>query len=136
MSFSTARVRAHIVGHVTALDISITEWKSPGLEIGKPASIMSTPKLSRRRATSIFSTVLSWQPGTCSPSRNVVSNTNNLSLITILIFFTNEQHENAGCVHFLSKPAMFHIAVLVQIYVFSVVSATSMHCFLENTAII
>ncbi len=32
-------------------------------------------------ATSIFSTVLSWQPGTCSPSRSVVSNMNNRSLM-------------------------------------------------------
>lgn len=71
--FSTARVNAQIVGHVTAFDISITELKSPGLEIGKPASITSTPSCSSCLATCIFSTVLSWQPGTCSPSRNVVS---------------------------------------------------------------
>ena len=45
MSFSTARVSAHIVGHVTAFDISITELKSPGLDIGNPASMTSTPSL-------------------------------------------------------------------------------------------
>ena len=33
MSFSTARVRAQMVGHVTAFDISSTELKSPGLEM-------------------------------------------------------------------------------------------------------
>ena len=36
MSRSIARVKAQIVGHVTAFDISTTELKSPGLEIGKP----------------------------------------------------------------------------------------------------
>ena len=81
------RVKAHIVGHVTAFDISTTELKSPGLDTGKPASITSTPNSSRAFATSIFSTVLSWQPGTCSPSRNVVSKMNNLSLIYFIFFF-------------------------------------------------
>ena len=51
ISFSTARVKAQIVGQVTALDISITELKSPGLEIGNPASITSTPKASSCLAT-------------------------------------------------------------------------------------
>ncbi len=89
MSFSTARVNAHMVGHVTAFDISTTELKSPGLDTGKPASMTSTPNSSRALATSIFSTVLSWHPGTCSPSRRVVSNIKSLSLIgkTILILF-------------------------------------------------
>ena len=73
MSFSTARDRAQTVGQVTAFEISTTDWKSPGLEIGKPASITSTPSCSRAFATWIFSTVFSWQPGTCSPSRRVVS---------------------------------------------------------------
>ena len=41
--FSTARVSAQIVGQVTALEISTTELKSPGLDIGNPASITSTP---------------------------------------------------------------------------------------------
>ena len=81
ISFSTARVSAQITGHVTALEISITELKSPGLEIGNPASITSTPSCSSALATCIFSTVFNWQPGTCSPSRSVVSKINNLSLI-------------------------------------------------------
>ena len=84
MSFSTARVRAQMVGHVTAFDISTTDLKSPGLEMGNPASITSTPSSSRFLATSIFSTVFNWQPGTCSPSRNVVSKINNLSLIVFI----------------------------------------------------
>ena len=73
MSFCTARLSAQTVGQVTALEISTTELKSPGLETGKPASITSTPSSSSAFATWIFSTVLSWHPGTCSPSRRVVS---------------------------------------------------------------
>ena len=59
MSFSTARDSAQTVGQVTALEISTTELKSPGLEIGKPASMTSTPRSSRALATWIFSTVFS-----------------------------------------------------------------------------
>lgn len=55
--FFTARVSAQIVGAETAFEISSTELKSPGLEIGNPASMMSTPRLSRSLATSIFSVV-------------------------------------------------------------------------------
>ena len=51
ISFWTARVKAQIVGQVTALEISITELKSPGLEIGNPASITSTPSASNAFAT-------------------------------------------------------------------------------------
>ncbi len=51
MSCSTARVSAQMVGHVTAFEISITEWKSPGLETGNPASITSTPNCSNAFAT-------------------------------------------------------------------------------------
>ena len=40
-----------MVGQVTALDISITELKSPGLEIGNPASMTSTPNDSSCLAT-------------------------------------------------------------------------------------
>ena len=59
MSFCTARVRAQMVGHVTAFEISMTLLKSPGDETGKPASMTSTPRASRALATWIFSTVLS-----------------------------------------------------------------------------
>ncbi len=34
---------AQITGAETAFEISTTDWKSPGLEIGNPASIISTP---------------------------------------------------------------------------------------------
>ena len=86
MSFSTALVRAQMVGQVTAFEISITDLKSPGLDIGNPASITSTPKASSCFATSIFSTVLSWHPGTCSPSRRVVSNIKSLLFICLFLF--------------------------------------------------
>ena len=42
MSFSTALVKAHIVGSVTAFDISTTDLKSPGEEIGNPAAYSSS----------------------------------------------------------------------------------------------
>ena len=51
ISRSMARVKAQMVGQVTAFEISTTELKSPGLEIGKPASITSTPKASSCLAT-------------------------------------------------------------------------------------
>src|SRR5665647_1915023 len=85
MSFSTARVKAQMVGQVTALEISTTDLKSPGLEIGKPASITSTPSCSNTLATSIFSIVFSWHPGTCSPSRRVVSKI--YTLLSILLIY-------------------------------------------------
>ena len=59
---------------IETVEISMTELKSPGLDMGNPASIISTPSSSSALATWIFSTVLSWHPGTCSPSRSVVSN--------------------------------------------------------------
>ena len=86
ISFSTARVSAQMVGQVTAFEISTTELKSPGLEMGNPASMISTPSSSSAFATSIFSIVFNWHPGTCSPSRNVVSKIYNLSLILFSIY--------------------------------------------------
>ena len=44
-----------------------------GEEIANPASITSTFRRSRQRATSSFSFRFMLQPGDCSPSRNVVS---------------------------------------------------------------
>lgn len=86
ISFSTARERAQMMGSDTALDISITELKSPGLDMGKPASSISTPSASNAWATTIFSRVFSWQPGTCSPSLSVVSKTQSLSAILFSYF--------------------------------------------------
>ena len=93
MSFSTARVRAHITGQVTALDTSTTELKSPGLETGKPASITSTPSSSRAFASCIFSAVPSWHPGTCSPSLRVVSK---IYILRSGISLISNQQVNSG----------------------------------------
>lgn len=43
ISFCTARVSPHTVAFLTILAISETDVKSPGLEIGNPASMTSTP---------------------------------------------------------------------------------------------
>ena len=53
--------------------IAWTASKSPGEEIGKPASMTSTPRRASWWAISSFSLVLSEMPGDCSPSRSVVS---------------------------------------------------------------
>ncbi len=50
-----------------------TASRSSGEAAGKPASIMSTPRRARLRATSSFSTDVIVAPGDCSPSRKVVS---------------------------------------------------------------
>ena len=46
---------------------------SPGDVIGKPASMMSTPRRASWSAISTFSVLFSEIPGDCSPSRSVVS---------------------------------------------------------------
>ena len=74
ISFSTALERAQTVVSLIIFEISTTELKSPGLDTGKPASITSTPRFSNFSAITTFCVVLSLQPGTCSPSLNVVSN--------------------------------------------------------------
>ena len=113
MSFSTARVRAQIVGHVTAFEISMTELKSPGLEIGNPASITSTPNCSSCFATCIFSTVFNWHPGTCSPSRSVVSKIYNLSLILICVlrYYLNRKNLSHYLVGVSEKGFSFHLLI-------------------------
>src|SRR5258708_3139246 len=47
--------------------------KSPGEAMGKPASMMSTPRSTSAWAISIFSVRFMLAPGGCSPSRSVVS---------------------------------------------------------------
>src|SRR5659263_753266 len=94
ISFSTARVSAQMVGQVTAFEISTTDLKSPGLEMGNPASITSTPNCSRTLATSTFSIVFSWQPGTCSPSLSVVSKIY-MRLLSITVISVSYTHLRA-----------------------------------------
>src|SRR5690606_11297800 len=87
MSFSTALDKAQIIGSVTDLEISLTELKSPGLDMGKPASMTSTPSPSKARATILFSRVSNWHPGTCSPSLSVVSKIHSFSDIPLFSYF-------------------------------------------------
>ena len=75
ISITIALLKPQIMDSFTFLEISETELKSPGLETGKPASITSTPRLSKSFAISTFSLVFNWHPGTCSPSLKVVSKT-------------------------------------------------------------
>ena len=61
-----------------------TASKSPSDAAGKPASITSTPSFSNCVASRIFSAVFMLAPGDCSPSLNVVSKINTLSLMISL----------------------------------------------------
>ena len=81
MSFSLARARPHTVLSVTASATALTASKSPGLAMGKPASMTSTRIFSRALATRIFSSRVMDAPGLCSPSRKVVSKMINLSFM-------------------------------------------------------
>ena len=83
ISFLTALVKPHTEAFLTIFDISTTELKSPGLDTGNPASIISTPKLSSFSAIFNFSLVSNLQPGTCSPSLNVVSKIFTISFIKL-----------------------------------------------------
>ena len=68
-----ARARPATVAFLTRFEIALTASKSPSEATGKPASMMSTPMLSRQSATSSFSSNVMVAPGHCSPSRSVVS---------------------------------------------------------------
>ena len=73
MSFFTARVNPQTLAFLINCAILTTESKSPGLEIGNPASKTSTPNSSKRSAIISLLCVSNLHPGTCSPSRKVVS---------------------------------------------------------------
>jgi hypothetical protein len=70
---SLARVRPQMVQLRISREMRCTALKSPGEEMGKPASITSTPISSSTWAISTFSLTLRAAPGDCSPSRRVVS---------------------------------------------------------------
>ena len=55
ISITIARLSPHITDSFTFFEISETELKSPGLDTGNPASITSTPRLSKSLAISTFS---------------------------------------------------------------------------------
>src|SRR6266576_1529362 len=73
MSCLDVRARPQITGPWTSRAIACTDSKSPGEVMGKPASMMSTPRRASWWAISSFSCRLSEIPGDCSPSRSVVS---------------------------------------------------------------
>src|SRR3954467_12053188 len=73
MSWKPVRASAQITGPCTSRAIAWTASKSPGEAIGKPASMMSTPRRESWCAISSFSFLFSEMPGDCSPSRSVVS---------------------------------------------------------------
>ena len=79
MSCADVRARPQITGPSTAFAIAVTASKSPGEVIGKPASMMSTPRRASWCAISSFSCTFSEMPGDCSPSRSVVSKMNTRS---------------------------------------------------------
>src|SRR3954468_14182020 len=73
MSWKPVRASPVITGPCTSREMACTASKSPGEAIGKPASMMSTPRRASWWAISSFSAVFSEMPGDCSPSRSVVS---------------------------------------------------------------
>ena len=73
MSLSRARARPHTVLSLMLSATALTASKSPGLAMGKPASITSTCIRSSALAILTFSSRVIEAPGLCSPSRNVVS---------------------------------------------------------------
>src|SRR5690242_1223128 len=88
MSLKLARASPHTTAFLVRLAISLTAAKSPSEAIGKPASMTSTPIVSRSSATSSFSSCVIVAPGHCSPSRKVVSKmrTRSCSLLGALAF--------------------------------------------------
>ena len=79
MSSEFARARAATWLFLMVSAISLTDSKSPSEAMGKPASMMSTPRASSCLATRSFSWPFIVLPGDCSPSLNVVSKISSLS---------------------------------------------------------
>ena len=71
------------VARLHSLATSLTASKSPSEAMAKPASMISTPIVSSWAATFSFSSRFIEQPGDCSPSRRVVSNTRTVSVMEI-----------------------------------------------------
>ena len=92
MSWFVARARPQIVGPLICCAISFTDSKSPGEEIGNPASITSTLRRASCFATSSFFLYIHACAGDCSPSRSVVSkitirrSINNVPFWALIIF--------------------------------------------------
>ena len=73
ISFWDALLKAHTCDFFIIEEISFTALKSPFDAAGKPASIISTPRVSKALAILIFSSMFIDAPGDCSPSLIVVS---------------------------------------------------------------
>ena len=73
ISLFIARDKAQISEVNPAFAMSLTTFFSPSDELGKPASMVSTPSLLSWRAISILSSAVKETPGVCSPSLKVVS---------------------------------------------------------------
>ena len=76
--------RLQILLSRTLSAMSLTASKSPWLDTAKPASMTSTFIFSSNLAILNFSSLVIEAPGLCSPSRSVVSNITNLSLIPMV----------------------------------------------------
>src|SRR3954454_4176967 len=101
-SATCARASPAMIGPSTWRAMAWTASKSPGLVIGKPASMTSTPRRASWWAISSFSWVLSEIPGDCSPSRSVVSKicTRSMSLLVLgLWLFSVEFAALAAATH-------------------------------------
>ena len=79
-SACAARSMSRAVQRASAATFTGSAWltadtasKSPADAIGKPASMMSTPRSASLPAMRTFSLTVMLQPGDCSPSRSVVS---------------------------------------------------------------
>ena len=64
-----------MTGRRTPTAICRTASESAGEAMGKPASMMSTPRASSECAIASFEATSIEKPGACSPSRRVVSKT-------------------------------------------------------------
>ncbi len=84
MSFSTARAKPQMTGPLISRAMVSTDSKSPGDEMGKPASITSTCKVASCRAMRIFCWTDRLAGRACSPSRRVVSKMKTLSFMIAL----------------------------------------------------
>src|SRR5262249_16773689 len=83
-SASLQRARPQMTGPWTLRAMAWTASKSPGEAMGKPASMTSTPRSARARATSSFSARFMLAPGLCSPSLKVVAKLINGSRLSSL----------------------------------------------------
>ena len=71
-----------MTGPFTVRAMACTASKSPSLDTGNPASMMSTPRRASCSAISSFSATSREMPGDCSPSRSVVSKIRTRSAMT------------------------------------------------------